>query len=243
MVDSPWYLKIYKSHAHVHKNLKLYGVTLPTLVTPKYVPCCWRPLRTQLCFQIIHRGFLVLSHLTSLEAVVLSVCLSSSQGVITMCLPTTLWTPRGQGPGQVFLLTAPALRTVEMHSECLMCLSWWGPHVMSGEVEEGGGQSAHRTNLVTLECQSLWGRQGRQSGKVSSRGQTKCHFRTTPIIFFSALPRFCIQCTTDGVLWFGKEWAGWRERRFCTKVKVCSSQVPYKISPLEMWRGLKAFDL
>lgn len=55
---------------------------------------------------------------------------------------------------------------------------------MSGEVDEGGGQSAHRTNLVTLECQSLWGRQGRQSGKVSSRGQTKCHFITTPIIFF-----------------------------------------------------------
>lgn len=81
-----------RQNAHVHKDLKAKIVWSG----PAY------PSHTQKCPMLqetsensmlpdhTQEAFLVLSHLPSLEAVVLSVCLSSSQGLITACLPTTL---------------------------------------------------------------------------------------------------------------------------------------------------------
>lgn len=68
--------------------------------------------------------------------------------------------------------------------------------------------SAHRTDPVSLECQSLQGGVGSKEWGGVLKGPNQILLYNTTLFIFSALPGFCIQCLTGGgaLTWERASW-------------------------------------
>lgn len=76
------------------------------------------------------------------------------------------------------------------------------------EWKGGRENSAQRTDLVSLECQSLQGRVGSKKWDGVLKGPSQMPLYIAIHFIFSALLGFCIQCMTDegALIWERVSW-------------------------------------